>query len=184
MLVINEKDEILMAIISIKKGDKVLTPEIDPSAWISENATVIGDVKIGAETVVYQGAIIRGDFAKVKIGEKNVIQDGAIINTAEGFKTKIGDNNLIGFRAIVHGATVKNNAVVGIQSVLMTGVKVEDDAMVGATSFVGMMKKVPAGQKWIGREIKGENTQGKMWEIGRQSWRKMGLEMKDQDTKP
>ncbi|MHA1310820.1 MAG: gamma carbonic anhydrase family protein [Candidatus Helarchaeota archaeon] len=173
-----------MTIISIKKGEKVLSPEIDPSAWISEHALVIGDVTIGPETVVYQGAIIRGDFAKVKIGAKNVIQDGAIINTAEGFKTKIGDNNLIGFHALVHGATVKNNSVIGIKSVLMTGVKVEDDALVGANSFVPMMKKVPAGKKWIGLELKGENTQGEMWEIGRKSWRKMGLEMKNQDSKP
>ncbi|MHA1270307.1 MAG: gamma carbonic anhydrase family protein [Candidatus Helarchaeota archaeon] len=173
-----------MAIISITKGNKVLEPKIDPSAWVSEYATVIGNVTIGPETVVYQGAIIRGDFAKVKIGAKNVIQDGAIINTAEGFKTSIGDNNLIGFHALVHGATVKNNAVVGIKAVLMTGVKVEDDALVGANSFVPMMKKVPAGQKWIGLEIKGENTQGQMWEVGRQSWRKMGLAMKDQENKP
>ena len=173
-----------MAIISIKKGEKVVTPEIDPSAWVSEHALVIGDVTIGPETVVYQGVIIRGDFAKVKIGAKNVIQDGATINTADGFKTVIGDNNLIGFNAIVHGATVKNNAVVGISSVLMTGVKVEDDSMVGATSFVKMNAKVPAGQKWIGLELKGENTQKDMWEIGRQSWRKMGLAMKGQESKP
>lgn len=173
-----------MTIISIKKRDKELTPKIDPSAWISEHALVIGDVTIGAETVVYQGAIIRGDFGKVKIGEKNVIQDGAIINTAEGFRVKIGNNNLIGFNALVHGATIKNNAVVGIKSVLMTGVKVYDDAMVGATSFVPMMKKVPEGKKWIGLELKGDNTQGKMWEIGRQSWRKNGLAMKDQESKP
>ena len=65
----------------------------------------------------------------------------------------------------------------------MIRVKVEDDAMVGATSFVGMAKKVPAGQKWIGRELKGQNTQGEMWEMGRQSWRKMGLAMRDQKSK-
>jgi hypothetical protein len=65
----------------------------------------------------------------------------------------------------------------------MIAVTVEDDTMVGATSFVGMMKKVPAGQKWIGRELKGENTQGAMWEMGRKSWRKMGLTMKDQEGK-
>ncbi|MHA1230222.1 MAG: gamma carbonic anhydrase family protein, partial [Candidatus Helarchaeota archaeon] len=172
-----------MPIISIKKGDKVLEPKIDPSAWISEYAVVIGDVEIGPETVVYQNVIIRGDFAKVKIGAKNVIQDGAIINTAEGFKTKIGDNNLIGFHALVHGATVKNNTVIGIKSVLMTGVKVEDDAMVGANSFVPMMKKVPAGKKWIGLELKGDNTQGAMWEVGRKSWRSMGLSIKEQGSK-
>ncbi|MHA1298187.1 MAG: gamma carbonic anhydrase family protein [Candidatus Helarchaeota archaeon] len=162
-----------MPIIPIKKKEKVKEPQIDPTAWISKHALVIGNVTIGPETVVYQGAIIRGDFAKITIGAKNVIQDGAIINTADGFKTKIGDNNLIGFNALVHGATVGNNCVIGIGSTLMTGVKVEDDALVGAGAFVPMNKKIPAGRKWIGTpaEDKGENKAGQMWEIGRQSWR-------------
>ncbi|MFX1451452.1 MAG: gamma carbonic anhydrase family protein [Promethearchaeota archaeon] len=162
-----------MPIISIKKKDKVIEPEIDPTAWISKHATIIGNVKIGPETVVYQGALIRGDFASVKIGAKNVIQDRAIINTAEGFKTKIGDNNLIGFNALIHGATVGNNAVVGIGSTLMTGVIVGDDALIGAGAFIKMNSKVPPGKFWIGTpaEEKGENKQGAMWEIGRKSWR-------------
>ena len=173
-----------MPIISLEVDGKVKTPEIDPSCWISESAWVIGDVKMGPENVVYQGVIIRGDFARVRIGAKNVFQDACIINTAAGCSTRIGDNNLIGFSAIVHGATLKNNTVVGIQSVLMIMTTVNDDAMVGATSFVPMRAKVPAGQKWIGRELKGENTQGKLWELGRQSWRTMGLAMKDQKEKP
>ena len=173
-----------MPIISIKINGKIKSPKINPSCWISESSWIIGDVTMGPDNVVYQGVILRGDFAKIEIGAKNVFQDACIINTAEGVSTRIGDNNLIGFGAIVHGATVKNNTVIGIQSILMINTIIEDDAMVGATSFVGMGKKVPAGQKWIGRELKGENTQGKMWELGRQSWRKMGLVMKDQKEKP
>ncbi|MFW9822103.1 MAG: gamma carbonic anhydrase family protein [Candidatus Thorarchaeota archaeon] len=173
-----------MPIISIELNGEVKTPKIDPTCWVSESAWIIGDVTIGPENVIYQGVIIRGDFAKIEIGAKNVFQDACIVNTAQGFKTTIGDNNLIGFGAIVHGATVKNNTVIGIQSVVMISVVVEDDSMVGATSFVGMSKKIPAGQKWIGRELKGENNQGAMWEAGRQSWRKMGLAMKDQKQKP
>ena len=173
-----------MPVISIEVNGEIKTPRIDPSSWISASATIIGDVKIGKDNVVYQGVIIRGDFAKIEIGAKNVFQDACIINTAEGYGTVIGDNNLIGFGAIIHGATIKNNTVIGIRSVIMIAVTVNDDTMVGATSFVGMGKKIPAGQKWIGREIKGENTQGKMWEMGRLSWRKMGLAMKDQKEKP
>jgi carbonic anhydrase/acetyltransferase-like protein (isoleucine patch superfamily) len=173
-----------MPIISIKVKGEIKTPNIDPSSWISESAWIVGDVTIGPENVVYQGVIMRGDFASVEVGARNVFQDACIINTAQGFKTTIGDNNLIGFGAIVHGATVKNNTVIGIQSVIMISVSVEDNSMVGATSFVGMGKNVPAEQKWIGRELKGKNTQGKMWEAGRQSWRKMGLDMKDQNENP
>ena len=173
-----------MPIISIEIKGEVKTPKIDPSSWISESAWIVGDVTIGLENVVYQGVIIRGDFASIMIGARNVFQDACIINTAEGFKTTIGDNNLIGFGAIVHGATVRNNTVIGIKSVLMISVTVEDDSLVGATSFVGMGKKVPAEKKWIGRELKGENTQGNLWEGGRQSWRKMGLVMKDQKENP
>ena len=139
---------------------------------------------MGSENVGLQRVINWGDFARVRIGAKNVFQDACIINTAEGCNTRIGDNNLIGFSAIVHGATLKNNTVVGIQSVVMIMCTVNDDAMVGATSFVPMRAKIPAGQKWIGRELKGENNQGKLWELGRQSWRKMGLAMKNQKEKP
>ena len=160
-----------MPIISITKKDKERVPEIDPSCWISEGAWIIGDVTIGPETVVYHGTIIRGDFKKVKIGAKNVIQDNVMINTAEGFATKIGDNNLLGFGALVHGATVGNNSVVGIGATLMTGVKVGDDCLVGAGAFVKMNSKVPDGQKWIGMELKGENKAGAMWEVGRKTWR-------------
>ena len=173
-----------MPIIPIEINGEIKSPKIDPTCWISDSAWIIGDVTMGTDNVVYQGVIIRGDFAKVDIGAKNVFQDACIINTAQGFKTTIGDNNLIGFGAIVHGATLGNNTVIGIRSVLMITVTVENDSMVGATSFVGMGKKVPSGQKWIGRELKGDNTQGKMWEAGRQSWRKMGLSMKNQQVKP
>ena len=74
-----------MPVISIEVNGEVKSPNIDPSCWISESAWIIGDVTIGAENVVYQGVIIRGDFAKVEIGAKNVFQDACIINTAEGF---------------------------------------------------------------------------------------------------
>ncbi|NHI94554.1 MAG: gamma carbonic anhydrase family protein [Candidatus Lokiarchaeota archaeon] len=160
-----------MPIISITKKEKEKAPSIDPSCWISEGAWIIGDVTIGPETVVYQGSIIRGDFGKVTIGANNVIQDNVMINTADGFKTKIGDNNLFGFGCLVHGCTVGSNSVVGIGSTLMTGVKVGDDALVGAGSFVAMNTKIPDGQKFIGRELKGENKAGAMWEMGRKSWR-------------
>ena len=64
-----------MPIYALKKKEKEKAPNIDPSAWISEHAVIVGNVTIGPETVVYQGAIIRGDFAKVTIGAKNVIQE-------------------------------------------------------------------------------------------------------------
>ncbi len=172
-----------MPIYALKRKDKVKAPEIDPSAWISEHAVIVGDVSIGAETVVYQGAIIRGDFGKVKIGAKNVIQDAVLINTADGFKTKIGDNNLFGFGCLVHGCTIGNNNVIGIKATVMTGVKVGNDTLVGATAFVKMNSVVPDGQKWIGEELKGENKAGQMWEIGRVSWRNNGMWLKDQDEK-
>ncbi|HUY00937.1 MAG TPA: gamma carbonic anhydrase family protein [Candidatus Deferrimicrobium sp.] len=172
-----------MPIYAVAKKEKVKQPEIDPSCWISEHAIIIGDVTIGPETVIYQGAIIRGDFAKVTIGAKNVIQDAVLINTADGFKTRIGDNNLLGFGCLVHGATIGNNSVIGIKATVMTGVKVGNDTLVGATAFVKMNSVVPDGQKWIGEELKGENKAGQMWEIGRQSWRKNGMWLKEQEKK-
>ena len=172
-----------MPIYPIMKKDKVKEPQIDPTAWVSEHAVIIGDVTIGPETVVYQNAVIRGDFGKVKIGAKNVIQDAVLINTASGFKSKIGDNNLFGFGCLFHGATCGNNNVIGIKATVMTGVKIGNDTLVGATAFVKMNSQVPDGLKWIGTELKGENKAGQMWEIGRTSWRKNGMWLKDQVEK-
>lgn len=172
-----------MPIYTVKKKEKEKTPEIDPSAWISENAIIIGDVTIGPETVVYQGAIIRGDFAKIKIGARNVIQDAVLINTADGFKTKIGDDNLFGFGCLFHGATCGDRNVIGIAATVMTGVKIGNDCLIGAKAFVKMNSKVDDGLKWIGEQVKGENKAGQMWEIGRQSWRKNGMWLKEQEPK-
>lgn len=166
-----------MPIIPIERKGKVIEPQIDETVWISKYALVIGDVTIGPETVVYQNAVIRGDFASVKIGAKNVIQDAAIINTAAGSKAVIGDNNLIGFNALIHGAIVGNNAVIGIGATLMTGVKIADNVLIGAGAFLKMGFKTEEGKFYIGTpaEEKGENKQGDMWELGRKSWRENAL---------
>lgn len=172
-----------MPIYAIKKKEREKAPQIDPSCWISEHAIIIGNVTIGPETVVYQGAIIRGDFAKITIGANNVIQDAVLINTADGFKTKIGDDNLFGFGCLFHGATCGDRNVIGIGATVMTGVKIKNDCLIGADAFVKMNSKVEDGQKWIGTEVKGVNKAGQMWEIGRQSWRNNGMKLKEQDPK-
>ena len=95
-----------------------ITPKIDPSVKILEGCIILGRVEIGPNTVIYPGTIIRGDTAKVKIGSNVVIQDGVLINSSAGNNCIIGDNCLIAFRAIVHGAVVGSNCFIGINSIV------------------------------------------------------------------
>lgn len=152
------------------------TPQIDPTAWIHPSCTIVGNVKIGANTKIYPGCVIRGDIAPVTIGNDVVIQDGVLINPAMGNPTKIGENTLIAFGAIVHGAKVGKNCVIGIRSVLMPGVTVEDDSLIGAFSFI-LKGKIPSGKVYMGipakekREMR--DADRKTWEFGKKIFREV-----------
>ncbi|WP_424494942.1 gamma carbonic anhydrase family protein [Salinimicrobium sp. GXAS 041] len=112
-------------------------PEIHSSAFIAENATIVGDVKIGRECSVWFTAVIRGDVNSIKIGNQTNIQDGAVIHcTYEKAATTLGDEVSIGHRAIVHGCTVKNNALIGMGAIIMDHAVVEENCIIAAGAVV------------------------------------------------
>ncbi|MHA1382823.1 MAG: gamma carbonic anhydrase family protein [Candidatus Helarchaeota archaeon] len=159
-----------------------IKPKIDPSVIILEGCTILGNVEIGPETVIYPGTIIRGDTAKVEIGSKVVIQDGALINGSAGNKCKIGNNTLVAFGAIIHGAIIGENCVIGIRSVLMPGTKVKDNSILGAMSYV-LRGKIPEGKVYVGipatekRDVK--DTDHNMWDLGKKTFRKIAKKYKE-----
>lgn len=125
-------------------------PTIDPTAFLS-NATIIGDVEIGAGSNIWFGVTIRGDVHSIRIGRNTNIQDGSVVHcTKNQFSTTIGDNVTIGHLALLHGCVVEDGAFIGMKSCIMDGVVVESGAMVAAGAMVTPGKRVKAGELWAG----------------------------------
>ncbi len=132
----------------IKFDDK--KPNINPLAFVAQTACVIGDVKIGARSSVWFGAVLRGDFNEIVIGERTNVQDLCVLHTPGNFPLIIGDDVTIGHRAIVHGCKVGSRVLVGMGAVIMNGAIIEDDVIIGAGALVTEGTKVPSKTLMLG----------------------------------
>lgn len=125
-------------------------PDIHPGAWIAPGAVVVGRVRIGAESSVWYGAVVRADTEEVVIGERCNIQDHCGLHCDPGEPTVLGDRVSLGHKAMVHGAVVEEGALVGIGAIVLNGARVGAGALVAAGSLVPPNKTVPAGTLWSG----------------------------------
>lgn len=129
-----------------------ITPKIDDTVFVAENVSLIGDVTIGAGSGIWYGCVLRGDVNDIKIGARTNIQDGTVIHTSLGVQgTYIGDDVTVGHAAVLHACTIGNRAFVGMQSLVMDEVVIEDEAMVAAGSLVSPRKRILKHQLWGGR---------------------------------
>ena len=129
------------------------SPELGAGAFVAPSANVIGNVKIGAQSSVWYGAVIRGDVASISIGNNTNVQDNAIIHVTQHSKkangplpVHIGDNVTIGHAVTLHGCTIHNESLIGMGSTVMDGAVVEKNAIVAAGSCVTMNTVIPSGQ--------------------------------------
>jgi carbonic anhydrase/acetyltransferase-like protein (isoleucine patch superfamily) len=107
------------------------SPQIPDDCYIAENATVVGDVIMGAECSVWFNAVVRGDVNRIEMGNRVNVQDGACIHcTYEKAATRIGNNVSIGHNAIVHGCTIADNVLIGMGAIVM------DNAVIGSGSII------------------------------------------------
>lgn len=114
-----------------------VAPQIDTDCFIAPNATVAGDVVLGKECSVWFTAVIRGDVNSIRIGDRTNIQDGAVIHcTYKKAGTTIGNNVSIGHRAIVHGCTVRDNALIGMGAIVMDNAEVKENCIIAAGAVV------------------------------------------------
>ncbi len=130
---------------------KGLVPRVASSAFIASNATLIGDVEIGADASIWFGVILRGDGPGIRIGENSNLQDGTVVHVARrGLMTIVGNNVTVGHMALLHACEVKDGAFVGMHSSVLDGAVVESGAMVAAGAVVMPRKIVPKGELWAG----------------------------------
>lgn len=117
--------------------------QIDPSAWIAPNSTVLGDVTIGAESSVWFGAVVRADCEPVRIGRRTNVQDLCVLHADPGFPCLVGDEVTIGHGAIVHGARVADRVMIGMRAVVLNGAQIGECCVIGAGAVVPEGMVVP-----------------------------------------
>ena len=119
------------------------TPRTVGETFVAPTAVVIGDVAIEHESSVWWGAVLRGDYDRISIGRRSNVQDNAVVHMDEGFPVTLGDSVTIGHKAVLHGCTVGNNSLVGINAVVMNGAVIGDDCLVGSNALITEGKAIP-----------------------------------------
>jgi carbonic anhydrase/acetyltransferase-like protein (isoleucine patch superfamily) len=134
------------------------TPEIAESAFIAENATIIGKVKIADNASVWFNVTMRGDNEVISVGEGSNIQEAAVLHTDMGYPMMIGKNVTVGHQVMLHGCTIEDGALIGMQAVVLNGAKIGKNCLVGAGALVTEGKVFPDNSLIIGSPAKAVRT--------------------------
>ncbi|WP_421077363.1 gamma carbonic anhydrase family protein [Methanothermococcus sp. Ax23] len=121
---------------------------------IAKNATVIGDVKLEEDVNIWYGAVLRGDVDKIVVKKGSNIQDNCVIHCSEGYPTIIGEYVSIGHGAVIHGCTIGDNVLIGMNSTILNGAKIGDNCIVGAHSLITQNKIIPPNSLVMGAPAK------------------------------
>jgi carbonic anhydrase/acetyltransferase-like protein (isoleucine patch superfamily) len=144
-------------------------PQVAASAYVAKEATLIGQVTLGEEASVWPAAVIRADNGPIVIGAGTSVQDGAILHVDVGTLLNIGKNVTIGHQAMLHGCTVGDDSMIGIQAIIMNKAVIGKNCIVGAGSVVPTGKIFPARSLILGspakvlREVTDEEIEFILW---------------------
>ncbi len=133
-------------------------PEIDATAYVADSANLIGKVTLEANASVWFGVTIRGDNERITIGANSNVQEGTVMHTDIGFPLTIGSNVTIGHQAMLHGCSVGDGSLIGIQAVILNGAKIGKGCLVGAGALVTEGKEFPDHSLIIGAPAKAVRT--------------------------
>ena len=131
-----------------------VAPQLAPGAWVAENAQVIGNVRMGEDSSVWFGAVARGDTETITIGRKSNVQDLSVLHADVGSPLSIGDHVTVGHQVMLHGCTIGDNSLIGIQAVILNNAKIGRNCIVGAGSVVTEGKEFPDNSLIIGAPAK------------------------------
>jgi carbonic anhydrase/acetyltransferase-like protein (isoleucine patch superfamily) len=122
--------------------------------FVAPNAAVIGDVTLQANSSVWFSCVLRGDADHIEIGAGSNIQDGTVIHADPGFPTTVGKNVTVGHNAMLHGCTIGDGSLVGINAVVLNGAKVGKGCLIGANALVTEGMEIPDGSMVLGAPAK------------------------------
>ena len=143
-----------------------LTPAIHETAWVADNAQVLGNVQLAQDSSVWFGVVIRGDMDAISVGRGTNIQDNSVLHADHGVPLTIGDNVSIGHQVMLHGCTIGDGSLIGIQAVILNGARIGKNCLVGAGSLVTEGKEFPDNSMIFGspakavRQLSAEQIEG------------------------
>jgi len=126
------------------------TPDINQTAWVAPDATVVGDVRLGANSSVWFGAVIRAENDTVFIGDGCNVQDGCVLHVDPGYPLTLHSNVTVGHKVMLHGCTVEEQSLIGIGSILLNGCVIGSQSIVGANTLIPEGKEFPDGVLILG----------------------------------
>ncbi len=140
-------------------------PEVADSAWVAPGAYVVGDVHLGGESSVWYGAVLRGDTEPIRIGARTNIQDGCVLHADPGYPAIVGEDCVVGHKAIVHGCEIGDRCLVGMGAIILNGARIGEGSIVAAGALVPEGKEFPPGSLIVGvpakpvKEVTEEQTE-------------------------
>ena len=134
------------------------TPALHEDAWVADNASVIGQVTLSKGASVWFNAVLRAENAPIVIGENSNVQDGSVLHVDPGMPLTLGKHVTVGHKVMLHGCTVGDGSLVGINSVVLNGAKIGKGCLIGANALITEGMEVPDGSLVLGSpgKIKGE----------------------------
>ena len=145
-------------------GDR--EPKVDEDAFVAPTSTVIGDVTLEAGASVWYGAVLRGDVERISVGADSNIQDNCTLHADPGFPVTIGERVSVGHNAVVHGATVEDDCLIGMGATVLNGATIGTGSLVAAQALVPQGMQIPPGSLVAGvpakvcRNLTDEEQQG------------------------
>ncbi|WP_225827646.1 gamma carbonic anhydrase family protein [Streptomyces naphthomycinicus] len=141
-------------------------PRVAPDAFVAPTASVIGDVTLHAGASVWYGAVARGDVERITVGAQANVQDNVTLHADPGFPVTVGERVSIGHNAVVHGATVEDDCLIGMGATVLNGAVIGAGSLVAAQALVPQGMVVPPGSLVAGvpakvrRELTAEEREG------------------------
>src|SRR6516164_8117755 len=111
-------------------------PALGEGSWVADNATVVGSVVLGRNVNIWFGAVLRGDNDPITVGDNSNVQDGAILHTDEGIPLTLGQHVTVGHMAMLHGCTVGDGSLIGINAVILNNAVVGKHCLIGANTLI------------------------------------------------
>lgn len=130
------------------------SPNVDPTAYVADTACVIGKVVLKEKSSIWFGATLRGDNEPITIGRGSNVQEGAVMHTDPGSPLTVGDNVTIGHQAMLHGCTVGDGSLIGIQAVVLNDAVIGKNCLIGACALVTTGMKIPDRSMVLGSPAK------------------------------
>lgn len=160
----------MVGAMAIIRGFEGKIPDLGAGVFVADNASIIGDVVVAADSSIWFGAVLRGDVMPIRIGRRTSIQDNTVIHVTSGFSgTTVGDDVTVGHNVILHACEVEDQCIIGMGSIILDGARIGRGSIVGAGALVTPGTIIPPGSQVLGAPAKvrrATNEQDKLWISG------------------